>query len=204
MPPKIQRTLSEALAQLSRTEELMGEAWLLPPNFQKIAAEILLLRTATILENFLADYFRKLVCGASYIDGTQPQNFVTASSMADSEHLMLSHGRQRTSGRFMKWLLIQNIVSNVGYVIDPSDHCVVTLSRFSNEINTIRLIRNHIGHNNSGTKREYLTVVRGVYGTAARTIPCGVLLMSRSMVPGTLLKQYIVSVRVIARTLAKG
>jgi hypothetical protein len=170
MAASLQRTFQTALHSLARTESLLVESLLLPPQLQRIAGEILLLRTATILENFLADYFRKLVCGAVYLDASIPLNFVRARSITSAEHLILTYGRRKPE-RYVKWLLISSITGNVRQVIDPTDHCLTSLLKFSAEIDAIRKIRNHIGHDSAGTKKEYLTVVRTLYGPTANAIP---------------------------------
>lgn len=205
MAVSIHRTLGTAIEALANTERLLNDATTLPPHLQKIAGEILFLRTATTLENFLSDYYRKIVCGAAFVDGSSATTLIRARSISEAENYILCHGRRPGKrSRWVKWLLARDIRNNVSYVIDPNDFALTTLNRFTTQIDQIRIIRNHISHQNAGTKREYLSVVRTLYGPTTRSLPCGLMLMSRSIHSDTLLKNYIVSTRVIARTLCKG
>lgn len=202
MPASLGTTLNGSMRSLSRTETLLNEALTLPASLQRIAGEILLLRAATILENAIADAIRKLICGATYIDGTQTANMITARSIAHADDLIRTYGRKKPAG-YTKWLFIPSIKEGVKFILVNQEHCIDVLDKFSNEINDIRVIRNHIAHNNGGTKKEYRKIIDSYYGSNIRLLPCGTMLMSKNISSQTMIRRHIVAVRAIVRDITK-
>jgi len=202
MPASLRATLLPSLFSLSRVETILNEVAELPPRLQRIAGEILLLRIANVLENGFSDIFRKLICGAPYLDGSSATIFVTAKSMSDAYNLILNYNR-KSQIRHINWLLIKSIKEGCKHIIVESEHCIAVMDRYYAELDAIRVIRNHIAHSNSGTRKEYSDLLTSYYGPRAHTIPCGTMLMSRTLHGREMIRLYLIAARAVLRDLTK-
>ena len=74
----------------------------LSPGHSKLVAEIAMVRLFLLAENTLASIGAKVLSGADYLDGTQPDRLLGAPSMAAAVAAMKSHGRS-TSKNYLSW-----------------------------------------------------------------------------------------------------
>ena len=173
----------------------------LPPNHQKLVAEIILLRLFSLLENLIAIVPAKLACGASYLDGVAPLRLAQARSIDNAMDLFKTHARAKPRYR-LPWTKAAEIKENVKYMIDPQDSYVRVIDNFGSLIDEIRRVRNRIAHNNRQSRDNYQVIVLRHYGAHLNHVTPGILLLTTRKQP-CLLDQYIKKSRVLAKDLVR-
>src|SRR5260221_13249501 len=91
-----------------------------------------------------------MICGAKYLDGTNPNILVPARSAVAAETSMMSHGRAKPMS--LKWTKASYIKDNLKYVIDPSEHFVTELDHQVSFIDEMRRVRKRKVHTNPGAR----------------------------------------------------
>lgn len=167
---------------------------------QKLVVEIVLLRMFSLFENAVASISIKLVCGASYVDGTAPNLLIRANSAISAHNLLKTHGRTRQ--RSLSWSKSSEIKDNLRYVMDRNDNIVQVIDRYGHIIDEIRRVRNRIAHNNSNSRKHFREVVRRHYGGYLNHITPGVILLSPRITP-KLIETYIRQQRIIIKDLVR-
>ncbi len=173
-------------------EGILDDAKDLPPKFQFYVAELTLLRLSQLLEARIISVASKLVCGASYYDGTPPRMMCNARSIASAKVQMQVYGRPKPVN--LKWSKVPSIKKNVVHVLDPAEHFLISLDKHSNFLSDLTGVRNYIAHRNASTRERYREVIKRHYGAYAKISP-GVLLMSEKLMRPALLRRYVVEVR---------
>jgi len=169
---------------------------------RKILAEIMLVRLAIIIENFVKSIFSKLSCGATYLDGSAPVILAAQRSASASILTMETLGRKKP--RRLKWNDGREIRRNVENILENSDSAVRTIRNYGTLLTEIRHIRNHIVHRNDGTRKNFKGIVIKYYGAAVPAVTCGTLLLSTRIDPRCLIRTFIASARIMARELTRG
>ena len=190
---------------VKETEKLFSllDSWdSLLPIHRKVLAEIILVRLAIIIENFLKSIFSKLSCGADYLDGTAP--IILAEQRSSSAAILAMEAFGRKSQRKLKWNDGREVRRNVEYILDNSDSAVRTIRNYGTLLTEVRYIRNHIVHRNDGTRRNFKGIVIKYYGAAVPAVTCGTLLLSTRIDPRCLIRTFIASARIMARDLTRG
>ena len=123
--------------------------------YQKLVAEIILLRLFSLLENAISSICIKIACGANYLDGTNPILLNRASSFQSAIFLFRNYSRARVRNN-LNWAIGREIKENIKYIIDPIDNLFSTIDNFSSIITEIRYVRNRIAHNNIISRNNYL------------------------------------------------
>lgn len=173
----------------------------LPAVYQKLVAEMVLLRLFSLFENLVSSVPAKLVSGATFVDGTTPTLLTTARSSQGARGLFQTYGRTRTRHQ-LHWSKASEIKENVRHVIDAGDNFVFVIDRNGSFIEEMRRVRNRIAHNNSQSRIKYRDVVRRYYGAYVNRVTPGTLLLSSRVIP-RLLDQFITMARVLAKDLVK-
>ena len=174
----------------------------LPAKYQKLTAEIVMLRLVDVFQHHLQRIVCKVACGSVYLDGSKPQLLYRARSIAGAETVMKSHGRSRQLG-FLRWSKAADVTDNARYVIAPKDHVLVSLRRNGYIVDEMRRVRNRIAHSGQRARQDYAVVLRRYYGAQVRGVVPGTLLISSNWNP-TLLVRYLSSTRTLARELVRG
>ena len=167
---------------------LCGTLSTLEPVHQKLIAEIVLLRLFSIFENVISSVSMKLVCGATYADGTSPTLLTRGRSAQNARALLQTYGRTRRHE--LKWSKAGEIKENLRHVIDARDNIIAVVDRNGVLIDELRRVRNRIAHNNLDSRRNYRDVVRKHYGAYLNHVTPGMLLLTPRIYP-SLLEQYI-------------
>jgi hypothetical protein len=173
----------------------------LEPAYQKLVAEIALLRAFDLFQNTIKNIATKIVCGAAYLDGSQAVVVLRCRGIANAVDAMMTHGRQRP--RSLRWSTVADIKENVKHVLDPSDHVVKILDQHGTLIDECRRVRNRIAHNNRSTRADFQVVVRRHYGANLNYVTPGMLLLSTRRTP-RLLEQRLSELKVLMRATVKG
>jgi hypothetical protein len=188
-------------SETARLLSLCGTLNNIEPVHQKLVAEIVLLRLFDLFENLVSSISTKLVCGATYGDGTAPILLARARSNQRARTLFQMHGRARPRHQ-LTWSKASEIKENVRYLIDQHDNFVNVVDRNGALIDELRRVRNRIAHNNASSRRNYREVVRRHYGAYMNHVTPGILLLTPRIQP-ILIEQYIKGQRIMARDLVR-
>lgn len=122
-----------------------------------------------------------------------------AATIDDALTNMRTIGRARPKG-ILKWNRASEITGNVRYVMAAAETFCVECRNHATRINEIRIVRNHMAHNNPGTRREFVTVVRRRLGAVPIRLPrAGAFVLRQSTAGITLLEEYVVTLGAIIR-----
>ncbi len=182
--------------------DLLSNISVLDPKFQKLIAEIIMVRLFLLVENSVKAICCKIVCGTQYLDATSPRLCHTERTISGAAGAMQTYLRNRP--RQLKWGQANDIRRNVMYVVDGGDNLHAVLTRHGATLNEMRKVRNHIAHRNDTTRRNYRDVVKSYYGAYVSGVAPGTLLLSERRVVPPVLTRYIVASRVFIRELVKG
>ena len=186
---------------INKLLDLQTHTAVLEPKYSKIVAEITSLRLFDIITESFASTAKKIVSGATYVDGTHPLILCRARSTAAAFDSMCTKGRPKPK-RMLNWAKVADIKDNTKYVIDPSDHFIKTIDQHSLFINEMRVVRNRIAHNNDTSRKHYRKVVLRYYGAELNSVSPGVLLLSPRQTP-SIVEQYLHKSKALMKALVK-
>lgn len=189
-------------AETQRLQTLLPSLAALAPAHRKLVAEIVMVRLFLLIENTLASVGAKILCGAKYLDTTQPRKLVAARSISAANGFMRSYGRKR-SKRYLSWTKSQDIQDNLSQTLNPADPFFAVISKHGALLTEMRYVRNHIAHSNSGTRSNFRKVVSQYYGGLKQGVTPGLLLLTNALGPTVILDRYIVSSRVVVKELLR-
>lgn len=168
--PSLVVTHREFVAQADRLRSLCEHVPVFNPDYRTLLAEMIALQAFYFFETAIEDIAAKLVCGAAYGDGSAPVVARAARSIDDALNTMRSFGRTKPKG-ILKWNKTDEITGNVRHVLAPTDNFCTACRNHGSRLNEIRIVRNHIAHNNQGTRREYANVVTRRSGARPQRLP---------------------------------
>lgn len=174
----------------------------LPAKYQKLVAEIVLLRLFYLLENTFISIACKVVCGAQYLDGSNPNVLISCRTIQSAKAQMENHGRAKPRHN-LKWSKASEIKENLKYVLDHHDHFVKIVDIHGTLIDEVRRVRNRIAHNNQTSRNNYQVIVRRYYGARLNGLTPGNFLISSRYSPN-ILHQYLAKSKILVRELMKG
>jgi hypothetical protein len=187
--------------EASKLQNLQNNLYGLPPTYQKLVAEITLLRLFYLLEQAFELITCKVVCRASYLDGSKPLLLIACSNIGNARIQMRTYNRPK--GRDLRWTTVTDIEENAKYVLSIHDNLLQKFRSHKGFIDEVRGVRNHIAHNSSRSRTAYKTVVSNYYGAALNNITPGALLLSSRFSP-CLINQYLSKSRILIKELVKG
>jgi len=198
--PNLGVNYKDCCREFDKLSGLTKHLQLLPPKYQKLVAEVVLLRVFSLVEQHIQSIACKLVCNTHYRDGAAPKLLCSGRSATDALGKMSTHLRNRPHK--LSWTKASYIKENMKYVIDNTDHFIVTVEHNGILIDEMRRIRNRIAHNNQTSRRNYQTVVQRYYGAAVNAVTPGVFLLSNRTTPIPITK-YLAESRVFFKRLVK-
>ena len=147
-------------------------------------AEMVGVRLFAMFEAVLEDSACRMVCGAKYCDGTAPtlRRPNPTRGFERARHEMLHFGRTK-SLQLLRWSRAREIGENLALLFPGSEHFVSTVNAHGQFISDLRKVRNHIAHNNRGTRRRFQEVVRNYYGASVHSMTPGRMLLSTRFSP---------------------
>lgn len=173
----------------------------LRPKYAILVTEILLLRLFDSLVETITSITSKIMCGALYVDGSQPSLIIQSRSRVGALDNMRIYGRSKR--RHLRWTQVNEIKENVRYVVAVNEHFLNVLDSHMLFIEEIRWIRNRIAHNNATSRRNYRGAVLRYYGAYVNSVRPGILLLSPRQSP-VLMRQYLIKSQILVKTLVKG
>jgi hypothetical protein len=181
-------------------ESLILRGRALDASSQHLVGELAILYLAISIEQTLEDICLKICCGATYLDGSSP---VLVTKCRSSGHAQ-SQLKAFKSLRYMKWLNTGDVVGNIKFVVDSSDPIFNKLSIYSQSLDVIRAIRNHVAHRSKSTLQQYRAVVRNKYGPTSKALAPGAFLMSERRSRPSQINTSIIEARVLVRDIIRG
>lgn len=103
----------------------------------------------------------------------------------------------------MKWLLPPLITNNVVHIFSASEPAILIPTKYSVEINDIRVLRNYVAHRSASTRSQYVSLIKRKHCPTSIAIEPGLFLMSTARARPAFVDRYIVSSRVLAKDLAR-
>jgi hypothetical protein len=195
--PSLAVTRREFMAQTARLRALCRHIPAFNADYRMLLSEMIALQAFYCFETAIEGVAAKLVCGSRYGDGTAPTVRHAARSIDDALHNMRTVGRTRPKG-ILKWNQAREITANVQHVMATTEAFCTACRNHASRLNEIRVVRNHIAHNNQQTKREFAGVVRRRLGALPQRLPRAGAFVLREFTPGVpLLVEFVVSLEVI-------
>ena len=195
--------LKQFYSQTTQLNSLIPSLNNLSADHRKLVAEIMMVRLFLMVENTIQSACGKLLCGAPYLDTTTPLLLVLARSSVDAFDLMRNHGRTKAK-RSLNWTQSSEIRDNLRYTMDQNDSIFQAISNYGTLLTDMRYIRNHIAHKSSGSLENFQKLIRKHYGGLKRGVTPGLLLLTQALGPPVLIEQYILSSRVMIKSLVRG
>lgn len=187
---------------VARLDGLYNNMSVLPSKYQKLAAEIVMLRLFEILTFRIGRIVCKVACGSRYLDGSTPQLLHRSTSIARAEAAMKTMNRNKPL-QYLRWSKVSYVKRNVRSLIDPADHVLQLLGAHVGTIEEMRVVRNRVAHNHGSAKLGYAGVVFARYGARVPGITPGTLLLSPRWTP-TILEEYLKTTTTLVKLLVRG
>ena len=200
--PRLDVTVRDATVGLSRLEKFRANSKSLPPIYQYMIAELIMLRLFSIVEIAIEDLACKLVAGAPYTNRTHPARLYTAQSMNGARQAMLSYGRSKPLSK-LQWTRVRSIRESTSKVLSPAEPFIKYAQVHGNRLDEMRRVRNYVAHRSADSRKEYQQVVRSSYGANSR-VRVEVFLTSRQRRPVAKIDEYLATARIMISELAQG
>jgi hypothetical protein len=201
--PSLAVTHREFKAHTARLRALCQHIPAFNPDYRMLLAEMIALQAFYCFETAIEGIAGKLVCGAWYGDGTAAKVTHANRSIADALHSMRTVGRTRPKG-ILKWNGTREITANVRHVLATNEAFCTACRNHGSRLNEIRIVRNHIAHNNRDTRREFAGVVARRLGALPQRLPRAGAFVLREFTQGVpLLVEFVVALEVIVKDAAK-
>jgi len=188
--------------EVRRLTDLVLHLDQLEPQYQKMVAEIVMLRLCSLLESTIESVASKLLSGSPYADGSPPILLLRSRSMRAAMDNMMTHGRAKPL-KYLRWSEAGIIGHNVRNLLDRNDNFATVVTNHGRFLDEMRRVRNRVAHNSAKSRSEFGQVVLQYYGANPSGVTVGVLLKSKRFAP-TLIERYLQGSRVLVRALVKG
>lgn len=200
-PPSLRVTQERAEKSINRLLIVRNDMRDLPARTQYLLAEILLIRLASVLEDFISESALKIACGTVYIDGSTAALRYQARSMADARNAMLTRNRARTVPN-LRWTRAKYIRESVQHVIEPFDHFVETCEHFGATWAELFKVRTFAAHRSTSSRENFKSVIRNTYGQM-RKMELGQFLLSPQWVERPNIDRYALTAQVFVKQLVR-
>ncbi len=204
MPHSVAVNNREFSEQAARLRSLATHVPAFANDYQVLMAEMIALQAFYFFESAIETIAAKICCGAPYADGTIPTLLNPRyRTLDDALIAMRTLNRARAKG-LLKWNQAPVITDNVIHMIDGAENFCTVCNNHAAKINEIRRVRNHVAHNSTSTRHEFGQVLQTRLGAVPRRLPRAGAFMLRETVPGTtILTEYVVSLGVVVKDIAK-
>ncbi len=198
--PQLRRTLTATTAALELTDQLDQ-----PVNFPKhYIAELILLRIFAFFESVVEEIACRLVCGASYCDGSKPTLLRNRPTRSNEKALQAMQSYNRSEPRYrLRWNQAKEIADNLETLFPENEHFVATIRNHGQLISDLRKVRNHIAHRNQGTYKKFQEVVLRRYGARIPSMTPGRMLVSHRFSPN-LVEEWSRAVQILTKAAIRG
>ena len=125
----------------SRLQSLIPSLGPIPPAHRKLIAEIVMVRLFLLVENTVASIGTKILCGAPYLDGTQPRRLIKARSMSAATAAMKTLGRAKPKA-YLFWTRSRGIRDNLTNTLEVDDPFFSSTTNHASLLTDMRYVRN--------------------------------------------------------------
>lgn len=166
---------------------------------RQYVAELIVVRIFSMFEAVVEDSACKLVCGASYCDGSSSGLIRGRPTRGFQRARDAMKDFNRTTRReHLRWSKSGDIAKNLEKLFPATETFVATLQGHGQFISDLRKIRNHIAHGNEGTRVAFQEAVQNYYGARVPGLTPGRMLLSSRFSP-ILVEQVCVKTRAILK-----
>ncbi len=193
---KIESVISAALQLITQFHTVTN----LPRRY---VAELIIIRVFSLFESIVEDAACRMICGASYYDGTHAalQRARPCRGFEQARLAMRTFNRQIPRNE-LRWGRASDIADNLEMLFPRTEHFIATLLGHGIFVSDLRKVRNHIAHGNQGTHRAFQDVVANRYGVRIPGVTPATLLLSPRFRP-ILVEQYCLQTRAVLRAAIK-
>jgi len=199
--PSLRVTLDNISYEIGRVTKLKNALSTVPVDIQYLAAETILIRLTSALEDFISDACYKIASGANYLDGSHPHISIQCRSKAHARYEMLNRGRTKPK-QWLKWTRTRYIRDSISNVIESKDNIYIQAGNYGDFIHEVFAVRNFAGHRSATSRNEFKAVVSRVYGTP-RKMRLGQFLLSPNFLPQSNLERYLSTARAMSDDICK-
>ena len=200
--PRLDITVRNSVAGIETLAKFRSESTGLIPRHQYFIAELIILRSFSILVETVSELACKLVAGAGYLKGSQPNRLFQAQSVAGARTAMLPRGRSRPL-QYLRWTTVKEIKRSTSFVLDASEPYISYSDAHGPFLNEMRKVRNFIAHRNQSARAGYKEVIKSAYG-ANPPVDVGVFLVTTTRWKPSKIDYYLDAAKVMIRELATG
>lgn len=200
--PSVSPDIKAVEYEVARSLSLIKSLVELEATQRHFIAELVALRLFSLVESTIESLACKIVCGASYSDGSSPVLLrgTPTGGIERARDAMKKY--DRTEERRLRWSKVNEVKKNLDKLCLPSEYFVVTIAGHGDFISELRKVRNHIAHGNRGTRIKFQHVVRKRYGANTPSITPGKLLISSRFSP-LVIEEYCRKARIILKSSVK-
>jgi|GEM_PF-3500994 hypothetical protein len=154
--------------EVSYLRNIVSDSERLEPKYQRLIAEVALIRLSFCLDNVSEGIFSKLLAGAKYLDESRPTLLVSTKSIHMAKDYLLSYNRTRQNKPFkmnyFSWADAAAYQDMIKHTFDSSDPCFSVITAHGAAIKEIKSVRNYVAHRSGSARTKYKSVLKQHYG----------------------------------------
>lgn len=200
--PILKTTIDRSDAEIKRLEDYLTRAESLDAHNQYLIGEVVMLRLFATLERTFEEIALKLCCGTNYLNGINPNLTIVSKSMISAEDNIINYGRKKRIN-YSRWTTKGYIFTNLEKLMDMNDPYLKNIDIHNNNINEMRVVRNHIAHISKSTRIEFKAVIRKTYGADIK-LSAGAYLMSTKRHKMSNITRFVQTSKTIITDITKG
>lgn len=199
--PSVRRSYIDADKSLIRLQDYRSSLSELLPHYQHMVAELILLRSFSVVELTLRDVAFKLAVGSPYCDGTPSTPLKICTSLFNAQEEMRNHNRTKPITN-LKWTRGKYIKNSVKFILPDQSPYVTSIEKYSTNIKEMAEVRNFIAHRTASSRENFRKIIRNIYGYQKK-VSVGVFLTSQSQTIIPNLERYLIESRLILKEICK-
>lgn len=161
----VQRTLTDFVAQVERSNQLLDSAAARGVPFFQLEniAELCFLRIYCAWENFLEEAFSRFLCGAITLSGGRPKRYVLPLDIDHAQNIVVGLERGR---KYADWARRETVTERAKLFLKDGRPFVQPLQAAARELDDMRAIRDCIAHRSAYANKQFRSVVQRRLGVA--------------------------------------
>lgn len=198
----IDSTYKESIKNIDKLIDYRNDSKNLESKYQYFIAEVIMLRLFGILEDTIRFTAFKLACNAKYRSAKVPSPNVICTSINDARDKYRTYNRSKELQN-LNWSKVNHINKSIQHVLTTSEDFYININKYPNQLNEMRVIRNHIAHRSSSTYSEFKQIKQNVF-SANLNITIGAFLTSNKRLGYSKIDSYLTITKVIIDDITKG
>lgn len=198
----IDSTYRKAIKDIDKLISYRNDSKSLESKYQYFIAEVVMIRLFGILEDAIRYTAFKLACKTNYRSGKTPSPNIICKSINDARNQYRTYNRN-DSLLNLNWSKVSYINKSIKFILTTSEDFYKYINNYPNEINEMRIIRNHIAHRSSSTYNDFKKLKQHLFG-ANLNITIGAFLTSNKRLGYSKIDRYLTTVKIIIDDITKG